>query len=165
MYASIDLVSHKLAKKLRRHKDKIQSKRKNEKVGGSMTEEEEDVIFNEEDLLLDLNIEDQQKALSSLPMLNVDVDTIRTKVMRVMVKAGLALKLCKPNSNPNLNTNPSPKVFNMPPITLKETNLFPTLTLTLRCSICLLSLSKKPSPLWNSLTILSLFLETLRPLK
>ena len=32
MYASIDLVSHKLAQKLRRHKDKVQSKRKNEKV-------------------------------------------------------------------------------------------------------------------------------------
>lgn len=33
MYASIDLVSHKLSQKLRRHKEKLQSKRKNEKVG------------------------------------------------------------------------------------------------------------------------------------
>ena len=32
MYASIDLVSHKLAQKLRRHKEKVQSKRRNEKV-------------------------------------------------------------------------------------------------------------------------------------
>lgn len=32
MYASIDLVSHKLSQKLRRHKEKVQSKRKNEKV-------------------------------------------------------------------------------------------------------------------------------------
>lgn len=32
MYASIDLVSHTLAQILKRHKDKVQSKRKNEKV-------------------------------------------------------------------------------------------------------------------------------------
>ena len=32
MYASIDLVSHKLAQKLKRHKGKVQSKRKNVKV-------------------------------------------------------------------------------------------------------------------------------------
>ena len=32
MYASIDLVSHKLAQKLRRHKEKVQDKRKNQKV-------------------------------------------------------------------------------------------------------------------------------------
>lgn len=32
MYASIDLVSHKLAQKLKRHKGKVQSKRRNAKV-------------------------------------------------------------------------------------------------------------------------------------
>ena len=67
MYASIDILSHKLALKLKRVKDKVQNKRGNEKVGGSVAEDEEENagIFNDEDLLLELNSEYKNKYLAS----------------------------------------------------------------------------------------------------
>jgi ribosomal subunit interface protein len=59
MYASIDLLSHTLAKKMKRLKERVQSKRRNEKVGGSTSEDEEKDAgdFNEEELLVELNNE------------------------------------------------------------------------------------------------------------
>ena len=41
MYQSIDVLSHKLAMKLKAAKDKVQDKRGNAKVGGSVAEDEE----------------------------------------------------------------------------------------------------------------------------
>lgn len=106
MYASIDLVSHKLAQKLKRHKGKIQSKRKNVKVsqfrthlspqttrvlicsvrlpgqiGGNVTEDEE-AMFDDEELLEDLNIENKLKAKAALPV-DIDADAVRKKIFEM----------------------------------------------------------------------------------
>ena len=83
MYASIDILSHKLALKLKRVKDKVQNKRGNEKVGGSVAEDEEENagIFNDEDLLLELNSEYKNKYLASLASTQeMDVSAVKKKV-------------------------------------------------------------------------------------
>jgi putative sigma-54 modulation protein len=84
MYASIDLVSHKLAQKLKRQKDKVQEKRQNQKIGGSVTEEEEDLglAFNDEELLVDLDAKyrDLAKEAASVP---IDISAIRQKVFKM----------------------------------------------------------------------------------
>lgn len=82
MYSSIDILSHKLALKLKRHKDKVQSKRKNEKIGGNVAEDEEAMEpFNDEELLLDLNKEYKNKYLSSIePPREMDVAAVKRKV-------------------------------------------------------------------------------------
>lgn len=81
MYSSIDILSHKLALKLKRHKDKVQSKRNNEKIGGKVAEDEAMEPFNDEELLLDLNKEYKNKYLSSIePPREMDVAAVKRKV-------------------------------------------------------------------------------------
>ena len=60
----------------------MQSKRKNEKIGGNVAEDEEAMEpFNDEELLLDLNKEYKNKYLSSIePARETDVAAIKKKV-------------------------------------------------------------------------------------
>jgi putative sigma-54 modulation protein len=82
MYASIDLVSHKLAKQMKRNKDKVQEKRQNKKVGGDVAEDEEPVVFNEEELLLDLDSKYKSIAKERSPEA-IDLTSIRQKVFKM----------------------------------------------------------------------------------
>jgi ribosomal subunit interface protein len=69
MYQSIDVLSHKLAMKLKAAKDKVQDKRGNAKVGGSVAEDEESggEDLNDEELLMDIDKDYRTKYLSSIP--------------------------------------------------------------------------------------------------
>eukprot|EP01038_Epipyxis_sp_PR26KG_P010021 gene10021-13477_t len=57
MYSSIDLVSHKIAKLLKKHNQKVNDKNKSERADLKQTifESDSNVDFNEEDLLLELD--------------------------------------------------------------------------------------------------------------
>jgi len=83
MYQSIDVLSHKLAMKLKAAKDKVQDKRGNAKVGGSVAEDEESggEDLNDEELLMDIDKDYRTKYLSSIPPpLQVDLSAIKKKV-------------------------------------------------------------------------------------
>jgi putative sigma-54 modulation protein len=87
MYASIDLLSHALAKKMKRLKERVQSKRRNEKVGGNTSEDEEKDAgdFNEEELLVELNNEYKKYAVARAPVgpRDVDLDAVKRKVFKM----------------------------------------------------------------------------------
>ena len=59
LYASIDIVSHKLAQALKKHNSRMREKKRKAKEGMfaevDVPTEEDDKSFNEEDLLLDLD--------------------------------------------------------------------------------------------------------------
>ena len=83
MYQSIDVLSHKLAQKLKAAKDRLQDKRGNEKVGGNVSEDEEGVgAFTDEELLMDIDNDYRTKYLGSIPppLQAVDVAAIKKKV-------------------------------------------------------------------------------------
>mmetsp|Transcript_25715 Transcript_25715/g.24574 ORF Transcript_25715/g.24574 Transcript_25715/m.24574 type:complete len:250 (+) Transcript_25715:130-879(+) len=71
MYASIDLVAHKMATRLKKITAKKLDKKQNEKIGGNVTEDEE---FDDEELLQELSSEDKMRAMSIVsPLSEKDV--------------------------------------------------------------------------------------------
>eukprot|EP00607_Mallomonas_marina_P005975 CAMPEP_0182427740 /NCGR_PEP_ID=MMETSP1167-20130531/19070_1 /TAXON_ID=2988 /ORGANISM="Mallomonas Sp, Strain CCMP3275" /LENGTH=256 /DNA_ID=CAMNT_0024610183 /DNA_START=63 /DNA_END=833 /DNA_ORIENTATION=+ len=78
MYASIDLMSHRLAQKLKKHYEKIHPKTKSKLVDGVMEGELEEPVFDEETLLVELDnkYKDQAKAPDPLA---VDMSVVKPK--------------------------------------------------------------------------------------